>query len=103
MELLYSRIEGEGKPLLVLHGYLGMSDNWKTLSGRYAEAGFQVHTLDLRNHGRSFHSDEFSHELMMEDILQYCKFHKLEKVSIVGRSEERRVGKECRYRWWREH
>lgn len=86
MELLYSRIEGEGKPLLVLHGYLGMSDNWKTLSGRYAEAGFQVHTLDLRNHGRSFHSDEFSHELMMHDILQYCKFHNLEKVSIIGHS-----------------
>ena len=24
-------------------------------------------------------------------------------VAIVGRSEERRVGKECRSRWWREH
>lgn len=86
MEILYSRIEGEGKPLLVLHGYLGMSDNWKTLSGRYADAGFQVHTLDLRNHGRSFHSDDFSHELMMQDILQYCKYHNLEKISIIGHS-----------------
>lgn len=86
MEILYSRIEGEGKPLLVLHGYLGMSDNWKTLSGRYAEQGFQVHSLDLRNHGRSFHTDEFSHELMMQDILNYCNYHNLEKVSIIGHS-----------------
>lgn len=86
MEIVYSRIEGEGKPLLILHGYLGMSDNWKTLSRRFAEQGFQVHSLDLRNHGRSFHSDEFSHELMMQDILQYCKFHNLEKISLIGHS-----------------
>ncbi len=86
MEILYSRIEGKGKPLLILHGYLGMSDNWKTLSGKFAEAGFQVHALDLRNHGRSFHSEEFSHELMMQDILQYCKFHNLKKISLIGHS-----------------
>jgi hypothetical protein len=30
--MLYSKIEGEGKPLLILHGFLGMLDNWKTLS-----------------------------------------------------------------------
>ncbi|MGE4346368.1 MAG: alpha/beta fold hydrolase [Flavobacteriaceae bacterium] len=84
--MLYSRIEGKGKPLLILHGYLGMSDNWKTLSGKFAEAGFQVHALDLRNHGRSFHSEEFSHELMMQDILQYCKFHNLKKISLIGHS-----------------
>ena len=62
--MLYSLIEGEGKPLLILHGFLGMSDNWKTLAGEYAQTGFQVHVLDLRNHGRSFHSDEFNYEVM---------------------------------------
>ena len=29
--MLHSKIEGQGKPLLILHGFLGMSDNWKTL------------------------------------------------------------------------
>ncbi|MDO4727588.1 MAG: alpha/beta fold hydrolase [Bacteroidota bacterium] len=85
-QLLYSRIEGEGSPLLILHGYLGMSDNWKTLSARYAENGFQVHAIDLRNHGRSFHSDDFSHDLMVQDLLYYCKHYHLEKVSVIGHS-----------------
>lgn len=85
-ELLYSRIEGEGKPLLILHGFLGMSDNWKTLSTRFASQGFQVHALDLRNHGRSFHSDEFTHQLMMQDVLQYCEHHNLNSVSVIGHS-----------------
>ena len=59
--MLHSKIEGQGKPLLILHGFLGMSDNWKTLGMQYANLGFQVHMLDLRNHGRSFHSNEFNY------------------------------------------
>lgn len=85
-EVLYSRVEGEGKPLLIFHGYLGMSDNWKTLGGRFAQEGFEVHSLDLRNHGRSFHSDDFSYTAMMQDVLDYCKYHNLDKVSIIGHS-----------------
>ena len=84
--MLYSKIEGTGKPLLILHGFLGMSDNWKTLGAQFASEGFQVHLLDLRNHGRSFHSDEFSYELMVQDVYDYCKANNLEKVSIIGHS-----------------
>lgn len=85
-QLLYSRIEGSGKSLLILHGYLGMSDNWKTLSMRYAESGFQVHAIDLRNHGRSFHTEAFSHELMVSDLLHYCQHYNIDKASIIGHS-----------------
>ena len=84
--MLYSRIEGEGKPLLIIHGFLGMSDNWKSLGSQYVSEGFQVHILDLRNHGRSFHSDDFSYEIMAQDVLDYCHEHKLEKISIIGHS-----------------
>ena len=84
--MLYSKIEGSGKPLLILHGFLGMSDNWKTLGVQFASEGFEVHILDLRNHGRSFHSEEFSYELMVQDIVQYCEEHHLEKINVIGHS-----------------
>ena len=84
--MLYSRIEGQGKPLLIIHGFLGMSDNWKSLGSLYAIEGFQVHILDLRNHGKSFHSDDFNYEVMTQDILEYCQEHNLEKISIIGHS-----------------
>jgi len=84
--MLYSKIEGEGKPLLILHGFLGMSDNWKTIGLQFAADGFQVHLLDMRNHGKSFHSDEFSYEIMAQDVYDYCKAHKLEKINILGHS-----------------
>jgi esterase len=84
--MLYSRIEGQGKPLLIIHGYLGMSDNWKTLGGQYAANGYQVHALDLRNHGKSFHSDVFNYTVMVQDVLDYCLGHQLDKVNIIGHS-----------------
>jgi esterase len=72
--------------LLILHGFLGMSDNWKTLAVQYAAEGFQVHAIDLRNHGRSFHSDDFSYEVMVQDIYEYCQAHNLSKIDIIGHS-----------------
>ncbi|WP_035641506.1 alpha/beta fold hydrolase, partial [Flavobacterium gilvum] len=84
--MLYSKIEGSGKPLLIVHGFLGMSDNWKTLGTQFAADGYQVHMLDLRNHGRSFHSDEFSYEIMVQDVFDYCQTNNLESVVIIGHS-----------------
>ncbi|WP_309610068.1 alpha/beta fold hydrolase [Flavobacterium sp.] len=84
--MLYSKIEGQGQSLLILHGFLGMSDNWKTLSAQYATKGFQVHTLDLRNHGKSFHSDDFSYEILVQDVVDYCQFHQLKSIDIIGHS-----------------
>jgi pimeloyl-ACP methyl ester carboxylesterase len=84
--MLNSRIEGEGHPLIIIHGFLGMSDNWKSLASLYAAVGFQVHMIDLRNHGKSFHSDEFNYTVMSNDILEYCEHYHLENVSVIGHS-----------------
>lgn len=84
--LLHSRIEGAGKPLLIVHGYLGMSDNWKTLAGQYAQAGFEVHAVDMRNHGKSFHSDVFTYDAMVQDLIDYCDANNLDKVDLIGHS-----------------
>jgi pimeloyl-ACP methyl ester carboxylesterase len=84
--LLYSKIEGQGKPLLILHGFLGMSDNWKTLGTQYAAMGFEVHLIDLRNHGRSFHDAVFSYAIMVQDVLEYCAHYGLQTISVLGHS-----------------
>ncbi len=83
---LHSTILGEGKPLLILHGFLGMSDNWKTLGRQFSEKGFQVHLIDQRNHGRSPHSEEFNYTLLAKDIMEYCEEHHLEKCILLGHS-----------------
>ena len=86
MSILHSRIVGEGRPLVILHGFLGMGDNWKTLANKFAEQDFQVHLVDQRNHGRSFHSMDFSYELMAQDLLKYVDHYGLKAVNLIGHS-----------------
>ncbi|MFT5079357.1 MAG: esterase, partial [Patiriisocius sp.] len=84
--LLHSKIIGTGKPLVILHGFLGSGDNWKTLGNKFAEDGFQVHLVDQRNHGKSFHSDDWSYEIMVADLKAYCDHFKLESIDLLGHS-----------------
>ncbi|WP_271784947.1 alpha/beta fold hydrolase [Aquimarina algiphila] len=83
---LHANVFGEGQPFLILHGFLGMGDNWKTLGKKIAEQGFQVHLIDQRNHGRSPHSDDFNYELMANDLAEYCEIHHLKNINLLGHS-----------------
>lgn len=83
---LHANVLGEGKPFLILHGFLGMSDNWKTIGKKIAEQGYQVHLLDQRNHGRSPHSQDFSYKIMVQDLFKYCQDHNLKDVLLLGHS-----------------
>ncbi|MEX0995741.1 MAG: alpha/beta fold hydrolase [Flavobacteriaceae bacterium] len=86
MKILHANIEGSGTPFLILHGFLGMGDNWKTLGTRFAENGFEVHLIDQRNHGRSFHANEFSYDVMAEDLKFYCDEKNLKNFVLLGHS-----------------
>lgn len=83
---LHSTILGEGQPMLILHGFLGMSDNWKTLGNEFSDAGYQVHLIDQRNHGRSPHSEVFTYTELAKDIKEYIEQHGLKNVILIGHS-----------------
>lgn len=86
--ILHSKIYGEdkqGTPLLVFHGLFGMLDNWGSFGREFGEH-FPTHLLDLRNHGRSFHSPNMSHDDLAADILHYMQDHQLEKINLLGHS-----------------
>ena len=84
--VLHSQIIGTGTPFVILHGFLGMSDNWKSLGKKFATQGYQMHLIDQRNHGRSFHDPVFTYQAMAEDLLLYCEHHKLDQVVLLGHS-----------------
>lgn len=85
MQELYHRTLGDGQPLIILHGLFGSSDNWLTLGKKFAE-DFKVYLVDQRNHGQSFHDNDFSYEAMAEDLLQFMQQQGLEKAHILGHS-----------------
>ncbi len=71
MPLLHYLDQGQGRPLVILHGLFGTLDNWQSLARRWSssEAGLRVISVDLRNHGRSFHAPEHTYALMAQDLL----------------------------------
>ncbi len=85
MQLAYRKY-GEGQPLLILHGLFGQSDNWNTLAKRFGENGFEVYTIDQRNHGLSPHSDIWNYEAMADDIKEFINEHNLENPILLGHS-----------------
>lgn len=85
-QILYSRIEGQGEELIIIHGFLGMSDNWKSIGRDLAKSGYRVHLLDVRNHGRSFYDEVFTYEAMVSDVVSYMDHHHLASANVLGHS-----------------
>lgn len=83
--ILHHKIQGQGDPLIILHGLFGTSDNWATLARRWAER-FTVITVDLRNHGRSFHDPVMSYPAMVEDLVRLMESEWIHKAHILGHS-----------------
>jgi len=84
MKLFFQQY-GSGEPLFIIHGLFGSLDNWHTLSKRFA-ASFKVLAVDLRNHGRSPHSDIFTYPAMAEDVLELMDDQHIGSAHVIGHS-----------------
>ncbi|KAH3676382.1 hypothetical protein WICMUC_002013 [Wickerhamomyces mucosus] len=74
-------------PTIFLHGFLGSKKNFtkigKSLTNNLLTENF---TLDLRNHGDSFHSTKFNYNEMTNDLIEFINHYKLSKFNLVGYS-----------------
>jgi pimeloyl-ACP methyl ester carboxylesterase len=83
---LHFRKYGSGKPLIILHGIFGISDNWVSFGKRISELGFEVYILDQRNHGRSPHHYAFTYYALVDDLVEFIEQQGLEDPVILGHS-----------------
>lgn len=79
------KVQGQGAPVVLIHGLFGSLDNLGLLARPLSEQ-YQVISLDLRNHGASFHSDEMSYPQQAADVLALLDHLGLDKVALVGHS-----------------
>ena len=85
MELFYREYGQAGFHLLIMHGLLGSGRNWHTVSGKL-QSSFQIIVPDLRNHGRSMHSDEHHTIDMATDVIELLKRKKINSTMLLGHS-----------------
>ena len=83
--LSYSK-EGNGNPLILLHGNGEDRHIFDELIDKL-KINFTVYAIDSRNHGDSTKSEDYTYEVMAEDIHQFIEKLELKNVSLIGFSD----------------
>lgn len=82
---MYYEIHGEGEPLVLLHGFLGSTLDWKEYLQDFAKH-YQLIIPDLRGHGRSTNpTNQFTHRqaaLDMHALLDHLKIDTFQGMGI---------------------
>lgn len=77
--------DAPGCPVIVLHGFLASSRNWRSVAKTLAKT-HRVYVLDMRNHGVSPHSEYMDYPSMASDVVHFMDRMKLAAAHIVGHS-----------------
>lgn len=72
-------------PMVLLHGGANDHTAWDTVVEALAQT-HHVYALDQRGHGESSRTDEYSFELMRDDLLGFLDALDLDRVVLVGHS-----------------
>jgi esterase len=79
------QVQGDGFPLIILHGFLGSLDNWRSVS-KGLSVSYKVYNVDLRNHGQSPHDEIMSYPIMGDDLREFLDEHQIFEADMLGHS-----------------
>lgn len=87
--LLYTHVSGNAMPdqvpVILIHGLFGSYENLGVIERSLSEQ-YQVINVDVRNHGRSGHSDEMNYQLMAADLAETLDNLGVTRAIILGHS-----------------
>lgn len=83
--LLNYKLEGDGQAIVLLHGLFGSLSNLGLLA-RDLSQDHRVISLDLRNHGLSFKSQQHDYTLMAQDVIDTLSTLGIDKAIVIGHS-----------------
>lgn len=96
---MYHEAYGNGEPLILLHGGLGDSSEWKPFIPGLSEH-FQVITLDSRGHARTNNPrGALTYRMMSDDVAAFIRLSGLEKASFLGVSDGAQIALEMGMRY----
>ena len=73
--------------LVCLHGLMGSSNNFRSiLKNKKINDQVTSYSVDLRNHGKSFHSSKMSSLDMADDVYKFVQSNQLDNLVFMGHS-----------------
>ncbi len=88
---IYYEVRGEGKPVLLVHGFIVNSNSWKrtTLYGDLLKQGYKLVLLDMRGNGKSDKPHDtaaYEDDAEAKDIMRLMDLLKIKRYSVAGYS-----------------
>lgn len=83
--ILHYQLAGSGPLVVLIHGLFGSYENLGSIA-RALTDDFQVLNIDVRNHGRSAHSEQMDYALMAADVAETLAHLTLTPYAIIGHS-----------------
>lgn len=77
--------EGDGPPVVILHGLFGSGRNWAGIAKQLA-ASRRVYLVDARNHGASPWADGMTYEDMAQDVADLIQAENIDRPIMIGHS-----------------
>jgi 2-succinyl-6-hydroxy-2,4-cyclohexadiene-1-carboxylate synthase len=90
----YVELQGEGEPLLLLHGFTGSTQIWQDFM-KVCSTHYQMIAIDLIGHGQTespFNSEHYQIQHQVEDLHQLTRALNLNKFMLLGYSMGGRIG-----------
>lgn len=92
MKTFYQKM-GQGRPVVVLHGWGISSSNFKAVQKYLSQRGYQVFNLDLPGFGRTEEPEEaWGVSDYANFVLEFARKHRLSHFFLVGHSFGGRIG-----------
>ncbi len=83
---IFFRDTGVGKPIVILHGLYSSSDAWLPVAKMLNTAGYRTIIPDIRNHGKSFHTDSHTYPEIASDLFTLIQHLGISGFFLVGHS-----------------
>jgi non-heme chloroperoxidase len=82
---IFYRDIGEGKPVILIHGWPVNADMWEYQTSALLRKGFRVISYDRRGFGRSSHPARgFDYNQLADDLNALINHLEIQKVSLIG-------------------
>jgi len=76
---------GSGKDIILIHGLFGRLENLNMVAKVLSE-NYRVTSVDVRNHGNSFHHEHMDYPSMAQDVVTLMQHLAIAKATILGHS-----------------
>lgn len=94
MQLLNFTQQGSGPHIILIHGLFGSLENLNMVAKPLSN-NFTVTSIDVRNHGNSFHESSMNYDDLSQDVFNVMEHLNIDSAHFLGHSMGGKIAMNC--------